>query len=169
MQSLTKNNDCSLQYQYSLYLKVDHFMNRITAAFFVTFELIAQDAIANDEKFAIRIYNDSQYNCDLQDYQDLKPIHGRLYSSPPSYLSPGMTGEFSMAKIGSHGASIRLTYQCENNHSITIRSNARRHKLSGIVEHSVNMKGIVKRNIGYQDELGHKYGEEIKWILKPAD
>lgn len=144
-------------------------MNKIAVALLVSFELITYDAVAKDEKVAIRIHNDSHYNCDLQDYQDLKPIHGHLYSSPPSYLSPGMTAEFSIARTDSHGACIRLTYQCENNHRITIRSHAGRTKLFGKVEDKEGMKGIVKRNLGYQDELGHKYGEEIKWILKSSE
>lgn len=107
----------------------------------------------------ISIYNNSRYNCDLlPDSIEIK--HGHLDSRPPVYLAPGSTGIFKLLRKSrghGHGASIRLTYQCEVNHQITIFSYYKR-DTSGRTENAINMRGVLRHT-----------DEKINWTLETTN
>ncbi len=101
----------------------------------------------DDPDFKITLYNNSPYTCSL-----LNPsiIYGRLDSgtSIPNYLAAGSSHSFRMMEKGQHGASIRLTYQCELDHEITFTSHSnlrptRLNPMKGTVNSSKNMRAVV--------------------------
>jgi hypothetical protein len=115
--------------------------------------------------FNISIYNNSPYNCDLSSqsiiYGDL--VTGRRV---PAYLSPGAHTSFDMVEKGKHGASIRLTYICENNHQITFLSHSNlrptgKNPMKGTIENILNMRAFVTKSYSSLREKSY-----MDWTLE---
>ncbi|MCR9191951.1 MAG: hypothetical protein NXI01_04755 [Gammaproteobacteria bacterium] len=120
--------------------------------------------------FDISIYNNSSYNCDLASQT---VVYGDLHSNNrvPAYLAPGSHQNFQMVETD-RGASIRLTYVCEDHHQITLLSHSNlrpgflrsTNHMKGTVENSENMVGFVTKSFN-----GFRENSKIDWILERAE
>jgi hypothetical protein len=107
-------------------------------------------------KVVIGLSNNSRYNCDLKNAESAV-LHGKVTSPIPGYLSPGSSYQFTMSKKSAHGAAVRLVYECEGHHSITIRSHFQK-RAAGIIETTSGMNATKKQT-----------GDKIMWTLEAID
>ncbi|MBP6918876.1 MAG: hypothetical protein KBB94_08175 [Legionellaceae bacterium] len=131
-------------------------MRKFLIMFFVGYLFISGNVFAEEEceggddcfnTFKITLYNNNSHNCSLIN-QSI--IYGRLHSRTriPNYLAPGSLNEFQMVEEGKHGASILLTYQCDEDHEITFLSHSNLrptglNPMKGTVENTKNMRAIM--------------------------
>ena len=118
--------------------------------------------------FNISIYNNTPFNCDLQNAIIISGTVGSI-TPVPNYLAPGSTNTFVMIESsGGGGAAITLTYQCENSQFSTFvsRSNLTLRNRSNNVTYSVlNQSSNLQANVAATLQNYLKSTSYIYWVF----